>query len=135
MTDLNAARQAFMNASQRAMVVDDDAALQAARDTYIEEVRRTTAERLQRACGDRQSIAAVITQYLNAFACDTIGLSPSTLLGHFYWDIPSVPALAGCDAVEAERVIRIYATVAGERWNPGSPPLPLDHPWYEPPEA
>ena len=88
-----------------------------------------------RVCGDRQSIAAVIMLYLDACACDTIGFSPSTLLHHFYWDTPSVPALAGCDAVEAERVMWVYATVASERWNPGCPPLPLDHPWYEPPDA
>lgn len=127
-TELDEAQRAFLEGQQQAMLASDDGALQAAHDEYTAVVSRVTAERLRRAGHDRQAIVVAITQYLDAFACDTVGYSPSTLCGQFVWDTPSVLSLAGFEGTESDRVMRVYATVARNRWQPGSPPLPPDHP-------
>jgi hypothetical protein len=91
-------------------------------------MRRETAERLRAAHGDRAAIVAAIERYLD-FG-DAGEYSPFELWDHFCISSPSVPALAGCDAVAEDRVTRIFSTCTNARYG-GGKPLPPDWPWYE----
>jgi hypothetical protein len=90
-------------------------------------MRRATADRLRAASGDREAIVAAIETFLD-FG-DAGDYSPSELWGYFAGSSPTVPALAGCDAIAEDRLIRIFSTCT-YRYG-GGKPLGDDWPWYE----
>lgn len=87
-----------------------------------------TAGRIRAANGDRAGIAAAIEAFLD-FG-DAGDYSPFELWDYFSMSVPTVPALAGCDAAAEDRVVRIFATCTHARYGDGRP-LPADWPWHE----
>jgi hypothetical protein len=91
-------------------------------------MRRETAERLRAARGERSAIIAAIEEFLD-FG-DAGEYSPAVLWDYFCISSPTIPALAGYDAVGEDRIIRIFSTCTHARYG-GGEPLPPDWPWFE----
>jgi hypothetical protein len=94
----------------------------------MEAIRRETAERLCVACGDRSATIAAIERFLD-FG-DAGEYSPAELWDYFCISSPTVPSLAGYDAMEEDRIIRIFSTCTHARYG-GGQPLPPGWPWLE----
>jgi hypothetical protein len=94
----------------------------------MEAMRRETAERLRAAEGGRPAIIAAIERFLD-FG-DAGEYSPAELWDYFCISSPTIPAMAGYDAVAEDRIIRIFSTCTHARYGGGTP-LPADWPWFE----
>lgn len=77
---------------------------------------------------DRAAIVAAIEKFLD-FG-DAGEYSPAELWDYFAISAPTIPALAGCDALAEDRLIRIFSTCTHARYG-GGQPLGEDWPWYE----
>jgi len=93
----------------------------------MEAMRWETAERLRAGRGERAATVAAIEPFRD-FG-DAGEYSPKELWYYFAISSPTVPALAGCDPVEADRVIRIFSTCTHARYG-GGKPLPPNWPWF-----
>jgi hypothetical protein len=91
-------------------------------------MRRETAERLRAAHGERSAIIAAIERFLD-FG-DAGEYSPAELWDYFCISSPTVPMLAGYDAMEEDRITRIFSTCTHARYG-GGEPYPPDWPWFE----
>jgi hypothetical protein len=90
----------------------------------LDQVNAETAGRLREAGEDREAIAAVAKQFLEEAL--SVLSHPSALW--FEWS--KALRLAGYDAKQTDRRMRIYGTVSHERFGRGRP-LPANWPWSE----
>jgi hypothetical protein len=90
----------------------------------LDQVNAATAQRLREAGEDREGIAAAARLFLDEALA--VLFHPSALW--FEWS--KALRLAGFDAKQTDRRMRIYGTVSHERFGRGRP-LPPDWPWFE----
>jgi hypothetical protein len=103
----------------------DSDAEQAETHRRIDTLRQKTVAKLRAAAGERNLIAVAIRQFLDE-GMDIV-YSPSALWDHLSISHPDLTTQAGYDKTERERIIRIFGTVAWEKFG-GGRPSPAGHP-------